>query len=254
MMMKEKQYSAPALEKGISIVERLAVADRPLTMNEIADQLERSKHQIYRMLVSLETLGWLARTSDEKFFLTNRLFDLAMRVPPRRNLHEAALPLMRELSERLNQSCHLAVVSGSDIVVVARMESPGLLGFAVRVGHRMPIVESASGPVILANVSNSVQKSIRSMISGSDNSKAVSERFETFVKQVVDAGILVRESPLIPGVTDISAPVFENSSEQGVAALTIPFLKGGAAATSIEEAVDALKLTASGISEKLRLG
>ena len=252
--MSENQYNAPALEKGIAIVERLAIADRPLSMNEIADDLNRSKHQIYRMLVSLEALGWLVRTADEKFLLTNRLFDLAMRVPPRRNLHEAAMPVMRELSEGLNQSCHLAVASGPDIVVIARMESPGLLGFAVRVGHRLPVVESTSGPVILAHTSEISRKVIYSSINAQKASAAAMDRFHDLVKQSADQGVLISESPLIPGISDISVPVIENSSEQGVAALTMPFLASRSTTATIDEAAARMMEAGKRISEKLRLG
>ena len=50
---------------------------------------------------------------------------------------------MERLSEATFQSCHLMVASGSDMVVVARVESPDMLGFG-RSGGLSPPVESIS--------------------------------------------------------------------------------------------------------------
>src|SRR5690625_5621333 len=49
-----------------------------------------------------------------------------------RTLLDAALPIMNDLSRAIGQSCHLAVLSGDQVVVVARIESPRDLGFSVR--------------------------------------------------------------------------------------------------------------------------
>ncbi len=43
------------------------------------------------------------------------------------------------------------VVSGHGIVVVARVESPDVLGFSVRVGYRRPLNQSAAGRVLYAS-------------------------------------------------------------------------------------------------------
>ena len=241
--MTQKQYKAPALEKGVAIIELLSETGTPMTMVEIGAALDRSKHEIYRMLVSLEGLGWLARTSDEKFFLTNRLFDIAMATPPQRNLHESALPVMRALAVDTGQSCHLAVASGSDIVIVARMESPGLIGFSVRLGHRLSFPLSTSG---LAIWYHSDEESRAELARNFKDIEASAEALKSLTKASEDHlsdGLIERNSALVPGIIDMSVPILEDASSRVIAALTIPFLTStnkasnlGAVRSSLKEA------------------
>ena len=56
----------------------------------------------------------------------------------------------RELSRQVRQSCHLAVASNEQMVVVARVENEGYVGFSVRPGYRRSLVEATSGSVLFA--------------------------------------------------------------------------------------------------------
>ncbi len=252
--MTQQSYSAPALEKGVAIVELLADAQAPMTMIEISEALSRSKHELYRMLMSLERLGWLRRLPGEKFALTNRLFDLAMRAPPSRNLHEAALPIMRKLSEDLQQSCHMAVISGSDIVIVARMESPGLLGFAVRVGYRVPIHQSTSGRLLYGLSLQDAKDAIDSAISTSAPSKADMAAFLKDATIAQKKGLLIVPSRTVASITDIAVPIRGDHDGHVIAALTVPFLPGSTAINSVEKAATYLLEAANRISQTLDVG
>ncbi len=252
--MTQKTYSAPALEKGIAIVELLADALVPMTMIEISEALNRSKHELYRMLMSLERLGWLRRLPGEKFALTNRLFDLAMRAPPSRNLHEAALPVMRKLSEDLQQSCHMAVISGSDIVIIARMESPGLLGFAVRVGYRVPIHQSTSGRLLYGLSAAEAKRAIDRAIASVAPSKTDMADFLKDAAMAEDKNMLIAPSRTVASITDIAVPIRGDDDGHVIAALTVPFLPGSAPKNSVDEAASYLLSAAEKISQTLDVG
>ncbi len=146
------KYRAPALEKGLDILELLARSPAPLSMAEISDGVGRSKGEIFRMLQVLEDRGYIARGSGENgYALTHRLFMLGMEQPPVKGMMEAALPVMHRLTDQIQQPCHLSVTSREEIVVVARVDAPGEIGLAVvRVGHRRPMAHSTSGVVLFA--------------------------------------------------------------------------------------------------------
>src|SRR5689334_14398674 len=104
---KSPPYRAPALEKGIAILELLAESGQPMTTAEVAATLKRSRAEIYRMFVVLESLEYILRTDDGGFDLSARMFDIASRHAPRRSVVTASRPFMEELSELTRQSCHL---------------------------------------------------------------------------------------------------------------------------------------------------
>src|SRR3546814_10384805 len=105
-------YSAPALEKGLEIIELLAAERRPMSTRAIAERLGRSKGEIFRVVFVLVERGYLRRdAASDELTLSNRLFELGMRTPRARELIEVAVPAMEALSDACGQSPHLVVVN-----------------------------------------------------------------------------------------------------------------------------------------------
>jgi hypothetical protein len=123
---RTSRYRAPALEKGLDVIELLAAEKSPLNLSAISQRLGRSSGELFRMLQVLEFKGFIT-TSDSGagYVLTNKLFALAMAQAPVRSLVETALPVMRKLTFEIGQSCHIAVASEDQIVVITRIERPG---------------------------------------------------------------------------------------------------------------------------------
>ncbi len=116
-MTARQGYSAPALDKGLAIIELLAHAQKPLSMRAIADRLGRSKGEIFRMVFVLVERGYLLRdAATDQLTLSNRLFDLGMRTPRSRQLVEVAIPAMERLSDRIGHSSHLVVLNRGETV------------------------------------------------------------------------------------------------------------------------------------------
>ena len=59
------RYTAPALEKGLDVLELLASVSEALTHSEIARRLGRSVSEVFRMLVCLEERGYISRTGPQ---------------------------------------------------------------------------------------------------------------------------------------------------------------------------------------------
>src|SRR3954453_10711502 len=145
------RYRAPALEKGLDVIELLAAEKSPLNLSAISQRLGRSSGELFRMLQVLEFKGFITTSeSGAGYVLTNKLFALAMAQAPVRSLVETALPIMRKLAFEIGQSCHIAVASEDQIVVITRIERPGDLGFSVRIAYRREIARATSGLVLFA--------------------------------------------------------------------------------------------------------
>jgi DNA-binding IclR family transcriptional regulator len=242
------KYRAPALEKGLAILELLAAARQPMPLNVISRHLKRSVSELFRMIQVLEFQGYLEiSSSGEGYVLSNKLFTLGMTRAPTRDLHDAALPVMHRLAEHIGQSCHLGVASADQMVIVARVEAPGDLGFSVRIGYRRSLVESTSGLVLYAFQSELVRAEWKARLAGS-----VSRRewvsYERRGHAARKAGFVRSESHAVQGVIDLSAPVTQSGSV--AAALTIPYVKTSRSRT-VEETVGLVVLAAQEISREL---
>src|ERR1700751_5489577 len=106
MTSRRIRYAAPALEKGLDILELLASVSEALTHSEIANRLGRTITEVFRMLVCLEERGYISRTtSDERYQLTLKLFELVHHHHPLQRLVAQARPLVQQVASETSQSC-----------------------------------------------------------------------------------------------------------------------------------------------------
>lgn len=217
---EERQYRAPALEKGLDVLELLAHENQPLTLSQIVQRLGRSTGEMFRMVQVLEQRGFVVQGRDG-FSLTARLFQLGLQRPPTRGLIEIALPRMRELSLLVGQACHIAFHSVGEMVVVARMESPGYLGHSVRVGYRRPLHLATSGIVLYAFQPADVREQWENLIQPRPTSREMT-RFRHTAEEVREQGYAMRLSGFVDGLTDLTVPILR--SDRAAAALAVPFM------------------------------
>lgn len=247
------RYLAPALDKGLDILELLSLATEPLSMGQIAEQLNRSKGEIFRMLVALERRGYILRNADsDRFEVSSRLFELAMRVPPTRNLVTTAMPHIETVAHELDQSCHLAVLSDTQIVVIARVEAPGEMGFSVRLGYRRRVDHSTSGHVLSAFCSPSARAAIFARLKV-EHLDFDASAFAARIDAVRATGHERGASVWVSGVTDVGVPIFGETGS-AVAALTVPHIQRARSQATIEHAIEVLEREALLITNKLTVG
>ncbi len=243
-----RKYTAPALEKGLDILELLAARGVPLTMSQMAAELGRSVGELFRMIEALIRRGYIAPAeSGDGLELTNKLFALGLARAPARSLLEHSLPEMRKLASRIGQSCHLAVASDEQMVVIARIEAPGNEGYSVRVGNRRPLVASTSGLVLYAfqpaNIRTEWRKRL-APLAGNKTWKAFDDRAAVARAK----GHVRADSDVTRHIVDLSAPVI--SADRVVAALTCPYIETPKA-LPIKETIAAIRRAADEISATL---
>lgn len=247
------RYAAPALEKGLDLLEALADDPGGLTQMALAKRLGRTVAEIFRMVTVLERRGYVARDAQTgQYSLTLRLFELANRYPPTRRLLHAALPVMQQLAETLEQSCHLVVVHGDRILVVADEQSNLPMGFSVRLGASLPLVPRyVSARVLVAFQPEPKRGELaRRMLAlqgaAEDELSALLKRLE----RIVVTGYDQSPSEVHRGITDISFPV-RNAFGNALAALTVPFLAPKNAATNLAPVVDEIGRAALRVSRAI---
>jgi DNA-binding IclR family transcriptional regulator len=247
-----EKYRAPALEKGLDIVELLSRTYEPLSVNQICEALQRSKPELYRMLQVLESRNYIERiTGSEGYVITRKLLTLGTERQPLKDLLEFSAPLMRKLSERTGQGVHISVETGDQIVVIARSEAVGKVGYSVRVGYRKPLVQTASGRVLFAFQLPEIKESWMSQLRGGMTDQEV-DKFLNETRKIFHRGFDQSRSTFVKGVTDLSVPIMENKSP--IAALTIPYIEQSFAVMTEDEVLQQLLGVAELISSAIKLG
>lgn len=223
---KESKYQAPALDKGLDILEYLSAQSIPLSQTEIALGIEKTPNEIYRMLMSLESRGYILRDEvSGKYRLSLKLFYLSHRHSPVDELRKAAQFPLEELANSVRQSCHLSILYMNQVMVVIHAKSPGPIALSIEEGNLFPLPLTASGKVLLAYMNEAERKrTLKANIIFKKHPKEWQEEFLESLEEIRLNGAYLKNSDLAAGVTDISVPVGVQRDNGVIACLTISML------------------------------
>ena len=245
---------APALDKGLDLIEALAAQPRGLSQKQVADSVGRSVNEIFRMLVALEQRGYVARDSATgEYSLTLKLFRIASQFPPTERLLQAALPVMEQLASRVSFSCHLTTLHGSQFMVLARIEPEWLMGWSVKQGAVFPMSQQyASAKVLAAFQLEERRQELTKDIAEFDRVSV--KRVVAALDKVVAEGGNFDNDEGFGNILAFSCPILE-ASGRAVAALTIPLLRLERITSSESSSIAReLKLAAQTVSERIGAG
>ncbi|NYZ11740.1 IclR family transcriptional regulator [Azospirillum sp. RWY-5-1] len=218
-----RRYHAPALEKGLAILELFADQPNGLTKTEVGRSLGRSVSEIFRVLATLERCGFISQTpGGDRYVLTLKLFEMANRHPPTKRLVAEARPLLQEVATALEQSCHLAMPNDGRIVVVAQSDAPSSMGFAVRLGAQVDLLNTASGHILLAFQAPDERDRMLAAWSRHSGTPEPAD-LSAHLDAIRQRGYEEMASYQIHGVVNLAFPVLD-AHGHAVAAMTVPFL------------------------------
>lgn len=213
-------YSAPALDKGLDILELLCRSEAPLSQKSIAEHLGRTVGELYRMINCLVERGYLVNV-DDRYQVSTKLFELAHINPPTHRLLTEALPIMQRLSGELDQSCHLSVYTTGRQVVVAKVDSPSGMGFSLRVGAELDVLVSASGRVLLAFQDRETRR-LRIKESAQRRPEHADPQIEMVLETIAARGFESIPSVQVRGLYAVAYPILDTGGK-AIAALTVPY-------------------------------
>ncbi len=219
------RYAAPALEKGLDILEALADSVSGYTLNELAQKVGRKVSEIFRMAVTLQRRGFVQVDENDRYTLTLRMFELAHRQQPLKSLVSVALPLLRELANRARQSCHLAMYQGGRVVVIAQVESPERWSFGLKVGVVMGLTDTSSGHVLLA-FRDEIDRArmLRAHIGVEGELEMDPGELFAILQDVRERGYSAMPSKQTRGITNIAFPVM-GAADHVIASINVPYIE-----------------------------
>ena len=131
-----KAFSEDEVEIGISALAR---------------RLSLAKSTVHRLAVTLVSEGMLEQDRENgKYRLGIALFRLGALVRRRMNVSNEARPHLFDLRETINESVHLAILDGTEIMYVYNLESTQAIRMRSDIGVRKPAYCTAEGQAILA--------------------------------------------------------------------------------------------------------
>ncbi|WP_422080577.1 IclR family transcriptional regulator [Ulvibacterium sp.] len=211
----KNKYSAPALDKGLDILEYLSKINVPASQLEIAEGIKKSSSEIYRMLVSLEDRGYIIRDTDSgSYRLSLKMYVLSHRHTPFDELKNIARYPMQTLSQKIKQSCHLSILYNNQLLVIFQVRSPSAVSLSIQEGTYFSLSMTTSGKVLLSQLPKSKRKEVLENDKVFRNwSKTEQTAFEKSLEQIKQDGYSYSKSKLTSGVTDVAVPIGSPDAE-----------------------------------------
>jgi len=238
--------SAPALEKGLDIIELLADSSEPLVLSAIARRLDRKVSEIQRMVKTLEGRGYLFRESQGGYFLSSKLFRLAHLYSPFRRLSEIARPHLEHFSEKTGESVHLSVLSENKGLILDQSQGRSLARISVQLGALVSLSDTVSGCILLSDKTDAERKACIQRA----GEKGPSSELLRDIARIRSRGHLYRLSATYAGLHDLGLPVkLKNGSV--LAAITATWVKSRRNPTSPRSLLPPLRHCAASIEARL---
>ncbi|HYI93700.1 MAG TPA: IclR family transcriptional regulator [Bryobacteraceae bacterium] len=145
--------SVPVLERAFAALELLAASSNGLTLPDVARKLQIPKSSAHCILLTLLRQGYLSRSDrTRRYVLGQKLFSLASHALAGQDVREAAMPHLRQLMMATKLTVHLGVLEGGEVILIAKVDPPGVTGLATWLGRRMDVHCTGMGKALIANL------------------------------------------------------------------------------------------------------
>ncbi|WP_410014816.1 IclR family transcriptional regulator [Sodalis sp. RH24] len=219
MNTPSQEYKAPALTRGLKIIEYFAKTGAPKSMGQLAAELGLSFNHIYRIVQCLSAEGYLYQDAARLYHLTDKV-QVKYAVSPIQQfaLSEQCQRLMRDFSWQTNQPCHLASLKEDDFVVLAHAYPEFSPAIGARAGATLNAVKSSSALLFLAMASD--QAALR-LIRHAPLGPELRANLHQQLAQIGEQGFSEIKHDRIIGLTSVSFPVLGHD-DRAEAVITCP--------------------------------
>ena len=136
---------------AVRLLKSFTEGEAEIGVTSLARRLGVAKSTVYRLASTLVSEGMLEQNREnEKYRLGVALFGLGALVRQRMNVSTEARPYLFDLREATNETIHLALLDGADILYVYDLESTQAIRMRANLGERKPALCTAEGRAMLA--------------------------------------------------------------------------------------------------------
>jgi len=239
--------------RGLEVIRSFSAHAPRQTLSEVAARAGLSRAGARRILLTLETLGYV-RSDGKLFSLSPRILDLGFSYLSSMPIWNVAEPFMEELVAQVQESCSAAVLDGTDIVYVLRVPTRKIMRISLGVGSRLPAYCTSMGRMLLSALP---QDALMDLLAASEltarTKYTLTEPKEIAAKvaQARRQGWALVNQELEEGLISLAAPIV-NRSGQMVAALNISGQANRTSARVMQDTMlEPLREAARTISQRL---
>ncbi|HHV4933149.1 IclR family transcriptional regulator C-terminal domain-containing protein [Klebsiella pneumoniae] len=213
-----------SLARGLEVIQAFTPQRPLLSISQISQKTGIPRAAVRRCLYTLSKLGFVYAEDGKNFQLRPRILALGHAWLASTPLARSAQPVLRHLSEMLNESCSIATLDGDDILYI---------------GSRLPAWATSMGRVLL---SHQPEEKLNDMLARVTMIRYTPQTVDSVaklraeLKRVHQQGYALNDQELEMGLRSLAVPLF-NAQGQVQAALNVGVHAGQMTAREMIERV-----------------
>ncbi len=217
-------YYIESLARGLAVLSTFSEEQPSLSLTDISQRLQLNKTTTFRLLSTLEALGYIERDEQTKLYHPGvEVLRLGFVVLNSLEVRQIAAPCLRRLVDDVQETVNLAVLANHEVVYIDRVGSKHLVNVNRPVGSRLPVYCTSTGKAILAFLPADQLENILAATTWeryTEQTLVTPETLKENLALIQERGFSVSDGEMMPELRDVSAPIFQHDG-QVVAAVNI---------------------------------
>lgn len=216
----------PAVARALDVLELFLDDTETLSTPEIVARLQLPRTTGHELVTTLVARSWLAPVpgSPGRFRLGVRSFQLGSLYAGRLDLAREGRAVAEQVAAACDETVHLAILDGTDVIYIAKVDSTHAVRMVSAVGRRLPAHCTAVGKMLLAGLSEAAfdarYRPDQPLPTLTPNSLASVPRLKRALAEVPERGLASEYCESNPDVACVAAGVYDHTGEM-VAAMSI---------------------------------
>ena len=217
--------AVPAVSRALDILE-LFLADGTLSAPEITARLGLPRTTVHELVNTLVERDYLTAVSGApiRYRLGMRLFQLGGQFADRLDLTREAQAVATGIAAACDETVHVAMLDGTDVVYVAKVDSTHPVRMVSAIGRRVPAHCTAVGKVLLSALTPEEFEARyprgRELVAMTPHSITSPAELRVALAQVRQDGVAYDDCESNEAVRCVAAGVYDHSGQM-VAAISI---------------------------------
>jgi len=226
-MPNEDRYQVPALQRGLQLLAQFTRDERQLTGADMARRLALPRASVFRLLQTLEQLGFVERVGDSaQYKLGMAVLRLGFEYLASMEMTEHGRPIIDDLASATGLSAHLVVRDGREVVFVAKAVGRSFMFNSIQIGARLPAHATVLGRILLADLTGDGLRALYQDVALDSFTAQTPTTLAALEQAVADdarRGYGISEGGFESAISTIAAPVFDDHQRVSAAvSVTVP--------------------------------
>ncbi|MFF5205735.1 IclR family transcriptional regulator [Streptosporangium sp. NPDC000396] len=149
--MTEKESPVGSVDRALRIIQLLSESGQGATLEELVARSGLPRSSLHRLLSALKHRGFAAQPEPNgRYFLGTEMLAAAFRYYDRLDLRALVHPVLLRLRAEFNETVHMAVLDGVEIVYLDKVEALHAITMSSVIGGRNPAHATGVGKALLS--------------------------------------------------------------------------------------------------------